>query len=231
MRILTVLILSMFALVGCGGSDGGSGNSSTSHNGTSVSNGGASERPTTEDSGQTTGGSSGSGSTGTGTGSNTGGSDTGDSDQTGTGSDTGSSDQSMADEMLAAVNAARAQGQDCGGTWMPAVAPLTWDATLEQTAFLHSSDMANYDYFSHTGLNGSSPSQRVTEQGYSWRTVGENIAAGQKTVSAVMQGWLESPGHCKNIMNGSFTQMGAASDTNSGSTYGIYWTQVFASPK
>ncbi|MEL6113957.1 CAP domain-containing protein [Photobacterium sp. SP02] len=227
MRILTVLILSMFALVGCGGSDGGSGNSSTSHNGSSVSNGGSSERPTTEDGGQTTGGSSGSGSTGsgstgTGTGSNTGGSDQADS---------GSSNQSMADEMLTAVNAARAQGQTCGGTWMPAVAPLTWDATLEQTAFLHSSDMANYDYFSHTGLDGSSPSQRVTEQGYSWKTVGENIAAGQKTVSAVMQGWLESPGHCKNIMNGSFTQMGAASDTNSGSTYGIYWTQVFASPK
>ncbi|MCG2838400.1 CAP domain-containing protein [Photobacterium sp. WH77] len=222
MRILTVLILSMFALVGCGGSDGGSGDSSTSHNGSSVSNGGSSERPTTGGGDQTTGGSTGSGSDGTGTGSNTGG-----SDQTGS----GSSNQSMADEMLAAVNAARAQGQDCGGTWMPAVAPLTWDATLEQTAFLHSSDMANYDYFSHTGLDGSSPSSRVTAQGYSWKTVGENIAAGQKTVSAVMQGWLESPGHCRNIMNGSFTQMGAASDTNSGSTYGIYWTQVFASPK
>lgn len=224
MRILTVLILSTFALVGCGGSDGGSGNNSTSHNGSSVSNGGSSERPTTEGGGQTTGGSSGSGSTGTGTGT---GSNTGGTDQAGA----GESNQSLADEMLAAVNAARAQGQDCGGTWMPAVGPLTWDATLEHTAYLHSSDMANYDYFSHTGLDGSSPSQRVTEQGYSWKTVGENIAAGQKTVSAVMQGWLESPGHCKNIMNGSFTQMGAASDTNSGSTYGIYWTQVFASPK
>lgn len=224
MRILTVLILSTFALVGCGGSDGGSGNNSTSHNGSSVSNGGSSERPTTEGGGQTTGGSSGSGSTGTGTGT---GSNTGGTDQAGS----GQSNQSLADEMLAAVNAARAQGQDCGGTWMPAVGPLTWDATLEHTAYLHSSDMANYDYFSHTGLDGSSPSQRVTEQGYSWKTVGENIAAGQKTVSAVMQGWLESPGHCKNIMNGSFTQMGAASDTNSGSTYGIYWTQVFASPK
>ncbi|WP_120512074.1 CAP domain-containing protein [Photobacterium salinisoli] len=224
MRILTVLILSTFALVGCGGSDGGSGNNSTSHNGSSVSNGGSSERPTTEGGGQTTGGSSGSGSTGTGTGT---GSNTGGTDQAGA----GESNQSLADEMLAAVNAARAQGQTCGSTWMPAVGPLTWDATLEQTAFLHSSDMANYDYFSHTGLDGSSPSQRVTEQGYNWKTVGENIAAGQKTVSAVMQGWLKSEGHCRNIMNGSFTQMGAASDTNSGSTYGIYWTQVFASPK
>ncbi|WP_311568230.1 CAP domain-containing protein [Photobacterium arenosum] len=222
MRILTVLILSMFALVGCGGSDGGSGDSSTSHNGSSVSNGGSSERPTTGGGDQTTGGSTGSGSDGTGTGSNTGG-----SDQAGS----GDSGQSMADEMLAAVNAARAQGQTCGSTWMPAVGPLTWDATLEHTAYLHSSDMANYDYFSHTGLDKSSPSQRVTEQGYNWKTVGENIAAGQKTVSAVMQGWLKSEGHCKNIMNGSFTQMGAASDTNSGSTYGIYWTQVFASPK
>ncbi|GAB6263968.1 hypothetical protein PSSHI_42120 [Photobacterium sp. R1] len=114
---------------------------------------------------------------------------------------------------------------------MAAAGPLTWDYSLEQAAFVHSSNMANYDFFSHTGLDGSTPSSRVTAQGYDWRTVGENIAAGQKSVSSVMQGWLDSPGHCKNIMNGSFTQMGAASVTNSGSTYGIYWTQVFAAPK
>ncbi|MCM0148899.1 CAP domain-containing protein [Photobacterium galatheae] len=224
MRILTVLILSMATLVGCGGSGSDSGSSSAAPSGNTVTNGGFSERPGTDEGNQTTGGSSNTGSTGGNSNSGTGSSGSG---QTGS----GSSDQTMADEMLAAVNAARAQARDCGGTWMPAVGPLTWDYALEQAAFVHSSNMSNYDFFNHTGLDGSTPSSRVSAQGYSWRTVGENIAAGQKSVSSVMQGWLDSPGHCKNIMNGSFTQMGAASVTNSGSTYGIYWTQVFAAPK
>ncbi|QUJ70324.1 CAP domain-containing protein (plasmid) [Photobacterium sp. GJ3] len=228
MRILTVLILSMVALVGCGGSGSDSGSSSSSPSGNSTTtNGGTSDRPDSGEWNQNTGGSSNTGSNGSDSGSAGSGSNSG-SD---TGSNTGGSDQSMADEMLAAVNQARAQGQDCGGTWYPAVGALTWDYALEEAAFVHSSNMANYDFFSHTGIDGSTPSSRVTAQGYNWKTVGENIAAGQKSVSAVMQGWLDSPGHCKNIMNGSFTQMGASSVTNSGSQYGIYWTQVFAAPK
>jgi uncharacterized protein YkwD len=42
------------------------------------------------------------------------------------------------------------------------------------------------------------------------------------------QGWLTSPGHCGNIMNSGFTEMGSASATDAGSDFGINWTQVFA---
>jgi len=55
----------------------------------------------------------------------------------------------------------------------------------------------------------------------------ENIAAGQTTPEQVIQGWLDSDGHCANIMNANFEEMGVALATNSG-IYGIYWTQVFA---
>ncbi|MDX1302919.1 CAP domain-containing protein [Photobacterium sp.] len=134
-------------------------------------------------------------------------------------------------EMLTAVNAARATGYDCGGTFMQAVGALTWDADLEQAAFVHSSNMANYNFFSHTGQDGLIVGDRVINQGYSWRAVGENIAAGQKDVNAVMTGWLNSPGHCKNIMSANFTQMGASFVMNSDTQYGIYWTQVFADPR
>jgi uncharacterized protein YkwD len=131
-------------------------------------------------------------------------------------------------EMLSAVNTARATGRQCGGANMPAVSALTWNGQLEQAAFSHSSNMANYDFFSHTGLDGKEVSQRVRDEGYNWRAVGENIAAGSPDVVAVMAGWLSSPGHCSNIMSENFTEMGAAVVTNNSASYRIYWTQVFA---
>jgi len=131
-------------------------------------------------------------------------------------------------EMLSAVNTARAKARKCGSTNMPAVAALTWNGKLQQAAFAHSSNMANYDFFSHTGLDGKGVSQRVSDEGYNWRAVGENIAAGQPDVTAVMSGWLQSPGHCSNIMSANFTEMGAAVVTNNSASYRIYWTQVFA---
>ncbi|MEE4146098.1 MAG: CAP domain-containing protein, partial [Halieaceae bacterium] len=85
----------------------------------------------------------------------------------------------------------------------------------------------NNNYFSHTGLNGSSPGDRITAAGYSWSSYGENIAAGASSVSQVMQMWLDSPGHCTNIMGGNFTNLGAARFSNPASTYNVYWTQVF----
>jgi uncharacterized protein YkwD len=131
--------------------------------------------------------------------------------------------------MLDAVNAARAQGRSCGSTAYPARAALSWSCKLEAAALGHSTDMANNNYFSHTGLNGSSPGDRITAAGYSWSSYGENIAAGASSVSQVMQMWLDSPGHCANIMGGNFTNLGAARFSNPASTYNVYWTQVFGS--
>jgi uncharacterized protein YkwD len=105
---------------------------------------------------------------------------------------------------------------------MPAVAPVTWNNVLENVALLHSTDMNKNNYFSHTGLDGSTPGDRITRAGYNWRAYGENIAKGYTSEQAVMTGWLQSEGHCKNIMSSNVKEMGVGRDGN-------YWTQVFAS--
>jgi uncharacterized protein YkwD len=122
--------------------------------------------------------------------------------------------------MLQLVNNVRKTGCKCGTTDMPAVSPLTWNATLAQVAFDHSKDMNTNNYFSHTGLDGSSPGDRITAAGYSWSSYGENIAYNFPDEASVMNGWLQSEGHCKNIMGASFIEMGAGRS-------GAYWTQDF----
>lgn len=136
--------------------------------------------------------------------------------------------------MLDAVNAARAQTRECGskGTY-PAVSSLTWSCELEAASLGHSQDMGNNDFFSHTGSDGNTSGYRATAAGYIWSRVGENIAAGipYTSVSAVVQGWVNSPGHCVNLMGSKYTQLGAAKFTNVSSVYNVYWTQMFGTPR
>ena len=124
--------------------------------------------------------------------------------------------------MLQLVNAARAKGCTCGTTVMPPVKPLAWNNILAQIALAHSQDMNHNNYFSHTGLDGSSPGDRLTAGGYIWTSYGENIAEGYTDEQSVMNAWLQSEGHCKNIMDGGFKEMGSGKD-------GFYWTQDFGS--
>ncbi len=133
--------------------------------------------------------------------------------------------------ILALVNQARATSRQCGGTTHQARGPLTLDTRLNAAAQGHARDMAANDYFDHTGRDGSNVGDRVTRQGYAWSAVGENIAAGQQTAEEVMRAWLDSPGHCSNIMSGSYTELGVGLATNSASRYGIYWAQNFAAPR
>ena len=132
-------------------------------------------------------------------------------------------------EMLNQVNQARVSSRACGDDQMPAVAELSWSCDLRNAAQVHSSDMADNNFFSHTGSDGLSVSDRVTASGYSWSSVGENIAAGQATITQVMTGWLDSPGHCRNIMSSRSTEFGSALVNAAESDYSTYWTQVFAS--
>ncbi|TDX29387.1 cysteine-rich secretory family protein [Modicisalibacter xianhensis] len=134
-------------------------------------------------------------------------------------------------EMLSRINEARGQSRQCGDERFAAVEPLTWNCTLEAAAEAHSLDMAKNDYFSHTGPDGVGIQQRVSSRDYVWRAVGENIAAGQASIAAVVEGWLDSPGHCSNIMNSAFTEMGMARADDPGSMYSPYWTQVLAQPR
>ena len=142
-------------------------------------------------------------------------------------------DQCMSEndkQMLTQVNAARSQPRNCGSENYPAATALSWHCTLEDVAYAHSRDMGDHNFFSHTGSDGLTVGDRTTNAGYDWSAVGENIAAGYQTIDAVVTGWLDSPGHCVNIMSSVYTEFGAASYSVVGSDYTIYWTQVFAGP-
>ncbi|UQI39296.1 CAP domain-containing protein [Vreelandella venusta] len=134
-------------------------------------------------------------------------------------------------EMLRLVNGARNNSRQCGDQAFPAASPLTWSCQLEAAAAMHASDMANNDYVSHTDANGAGIEQRANQHGYTWQALGENIAAGHTSAAAVVNGWLESPGHCRNMMNGTFTEMGMAKASHADSRYTTFWTQMLGKPR
>jgi uncharacterized protein YkwD len=166
---------------------------------------------TTGSAGSTVGGTTGSGTTGT-SGNST--------DPAGAGSAGGGAEPSadLTARVLARVNEERAA---------EGAAPLTRNALLDAAAAEHAADMVDNMYFSHTGSDGSTVAERVSAQGYSWSTVGENIAYGPSDADGVMDLWMNSPGHRANILNGSYTEIGIALDNR-----GLpYWVQVFAAPQ
>ena len=131
---------------------------------------------------------------------------------------------------LAAINQRRAAGASCGsrGTFA-AAEPLRWSSQLAEASAAHSTDMATKNYFSHTSADGRTMSDRVNGTGYSWASLGENIAAGYTDIDSVVEGWMRSDGHCANIMNPAFDEMGLACVKGAaGSRYGQYWTQNLA---
>ena len=121
-------------------------------------------------------------------------------------------------ELLALTNAER---QNVG---LPA---LTLSSQLGQAAQNHADDMAINNYFSHTGLNGSTPSERVKAVGYDFYYVGENISAGRTTPSDTIRGWMNSQGHRENILNPNYTEIGFGYAYSNDSDYKHYWVQVF----
>lgn len=129
--------------------------------------------------------------------------------------------------ILSLVNEARAQARSCGSERFAAVGPLGWDSRLEDAARTQSADMAANNFFSHTGSDGSNVGERMTRAGYDWRGYAENIAAGQDDHEDAIQGWLNSPGHCRNLMSTTSQDIGMACVSNADSQYRHYWTQVF----
>lgn len=130
------------------------------------------------------------------------------------------------DETLVLVNQARSRGASCGseGSFVPAP-PLQMDGALRCAARVHSKDMSDRGFFDHTTPDGQTPWQRMEQAGYLFRAAGENIAQGYSSPENVVTGWMNSDGHCSNIMNPDFTEVGA------GYYQGDYWTLVFAVPR
>lgn len=128
--------------------------------------------------------------------------------------------------ILGLVNEARVRPRTCGTTRFKAASPLAWNDALGAAALAHSRGMAARSDFSHTDPAGRSVRERATAAGYRWRDIGENIAAGLGEPAGVVAGWVASPGHCANLMDPGFAEMGAAYATRAGSAGGIYWTQT-----
>ncbi|MFC6077332.1 CAP domain-containing protein [Microbispora bryophytorum] len=101
--------------------------------------------------------------------------------------------------------------------------PLKHDARLRSAAYAHSADMSAKNYFDHTSKDGRSFADRITATGYTWRAAAENIAKGYGTAQAVVQGWMNSPGHRQNILNCNYTDIGVGYVAAGGP----YWTQDF----
>ena len=135
----------------------------------------------------------------------------------------------LENEILTIVNERRAEGANCGsaGSFGPA-GPVTMSPALRCSSRVHSKDMVDRNFFNHTNPSGESPFQRMGMAGYQYSTAGENIAGGNSTAAATMQQWMDSDGHCSNIMNPAFTELGVG--YYPGGQYGHMWTQNFGSP-
>lgn len=137
----------------------------------------------------------------------------------------------QATRALQLVNEVRARGARCGDRSFGPAPPVRLSQTLGGVAFGHADDMAKHNYFEHEDLTGRSPAERVRAVGYQEKLVGENIAYGPKSAEEVVQGWLDSPGHCENIMDPRFAEMGIAYAAGHASRRGLFWVQLLVAPK
>jgi uncharacterized protein YkwD len=124
-------------------------------------------------------------------------------------------------QVVQLVNDYRAAGAICGADTYGPAGPVVAESQLRCAARLHSEDMAVRGFFDHDNPDGLDPWARVDLTDYSGDATGENIAQGYPDPAAVMDGWMNSPGHCRNIMNPDTTELGVG-------YYGEdnYWTQV-----
>ena len=114
-------------------------------------------------------------------------------------------------KVLALTNAARKKA---------GCKPLKANKRLALAARRHSKDMAVNDYFSHTSQNGASFADRIKRAGYKGAPAAENIAYGYPSAKAVVNGWLNSPGHRANMLNCKIKSLGVGK-------YQRHWTQNF----
>ncbi|MFO8071040.1 MAG: CAP domain-containing protein [Polyangia bacterium] len=138
----------------------------------------------------------------------------------------------LEEQVLELVNEQRSQGADCGSAGSYGSAPpLAMQSQLRAAARRHSWHMGDNGYFAHESPGGPCGDDlvgRVESAGYTgWSALGENIAAGYPSPEQAMAGWMSSDGHCSNIMESSFEEIGIGYAEVPGSEFGAYWTQDF----
>ncbi|MDV6374295.1 CAP domain-containing protein [Deinococcus arenicola] len=130
-------------------------------------------------------------------------------------------------QVLELTNEVRSKKQTCGSQSYPPAPPLQAESRLGKAAQGHAANMADRDYFSHTSQDGRTLKDRVNATGYPWRSIAENIAAGQTGAQEVVTGWLNSEGHCHNLMNADYREIGIGLAQDKGGRR--YWVQDFGS--
>lgn len=113
--------------------------------------------------------------------------------------------------------------------------PLKFNSQLARAAQEHTNNMAKGDFFSHINPNGSTMGSRISATGYRFTYAAENIYAGGNTPEEAVKGWMNSPGHRKNILSPKAREIGVGyyflANDRGKVNYKHYWTQVFATPK
>jgi uncharacterized protein YkwD len=118
-------------------------------------------------------------------------------------------------QILSLLNAERARA---------GLSNLSYNGLLTRAARAHAQDQSAKGYFSHTGKDGSQITDRVKRTGYNYCLIAENLSIGYTTVQGAVQGWMQSPGHRQNILNGKFSQVGI------GISEGALYVAVFGDP-
>jgi len=138
----------------------------------------------------------------------------------------------LAQQVVQAVNEARAQPRTCGDVALPAVPPLRWNAQVAYAALLESEWMLRTNKFSHGWDDGKFVWHRFEMVKYDWAQADENIAAGFRTLAEAMQAWIDSPSHCKALMRGDIREVGLAVVPGAAqSKYGSYWTMALGTAR
>lgn len=119
------------------------------------------------------------------------------------------------------INQVRSEGCKCGDVYYQPAGAVKWSTDLAKVAEAHSIDMQDNKYFSHISSKGVGAGERLSNAGYSWKTYGENIAQGHTSEQEVVQAWIKSPGHCRNLMGAAFMEFGVGRRGN-------YWTMEVA---
>jgi uncharacterized protein YkwD len=136
----------------------------------------------------------------------------------------------FSEQVIRQVNEIRSQARYCGTEYFEAAPSLVWQDAIRHAAYLHSVQMAHANVVSHTSFDSRQLKQRILATGYPYIRLGENITAGPRTVDVAMRKWLESPGHCKNLMDPNYTEVVAVCVAKQHSFYKTYWTMNLARP-
>jgi uncharacterized protein YkwD len=140
------------------------------------------------------------------------------------------SDRSVARASVASHSGVERGIRECANRNRRAAGLETLQASrvLSQAARLQARNMAKYNFFDHTDLQGRDPQDRVEifDREHRYDLVGENIAAGYSSAQATCEGWMHSPGHRANILGEDYTAIGVG--FSRGGEYGRYYVQVFA---